>query len=57
MRRDKTEIDESKVWDMYAESPESAHSCDNFWEFVDRMIEEDELEYDYDTGKFYRGII
>lgn len=54
MRRNMTEISEEAVWQAYLEAPESAHGEDRFWEFVERMIEEDVLAYDYDTNTFYR---
>lgn len=53
MIRDKREISEDRVWQMYKEAPESANSDDYFWEFVERMIEEGSLDYDPETGKFY----
>lgn len=56
MRRGRTEIDEATVWAMFQEAI-LTHDRDEseFWDYVDHMIEEGELDYDAETGKFYRG--
>lgn len=55
MIRNMTEINEEVVWAMFQEAI-LTHDRDEseFWDYVEHMIEEDELYYDEDTGKFYR---